>query len=205
MMSPLRVEGDLQNPSLLHICWGEEWARTVYKNLFVKYLSVLKGCREKQEFLAKFEEIESQAARAEGIRLLARKGYFGPELRQKLELKGISEKAADEAVEFLKSKGYIHDGNRAEGVARRELSKGHGPQYIFQLLKQKGISTEDVAKLRPLVREEERRSLLAYLNKRSSAFEGKNRKSIAAHLLRRGFSYETIKEVVQSLDDEGSC
>ncbi|MBS0652128.1 MAG: RecX family transcriptional regulator [Verrucomicrobia bacterium] len=168
--------------------------RSVRKSLFSRRLSSLRACNEKGEFLAKFQEIESQAARAEGVRLLARKGYFGPELKQKLMLKGISEEAAGEAVQYFEQKGYIHDGNRAVGVARRELKKGHGPQYIFQMLKHKKISSSEVAKLRPVIEKEEKQSLQAYLKKRSSALQGKDRRKIIAQLLRRGFSYEAVQE-----------
>lgn len=193
-MNKLRFEGDLQNPSLLHIYWDEECVQTVHKPLFFRRLGSLRACSDKGEFLAKFQEVEAQAARAEGVRLLARKGYFGPELKQKLMLKGISEEAADKAVQYFEQKGYIHDGNRAEGVARRELKKGHGPQYIFQKLKHKKISSAEVAKLRPLIEREEKQSLQAYLKKRSSALQGKDRRKIIAQLLRRGFSYEAVQE-----------
>lgn len=201
-MSLLRFEGDLKNPSLLHIYWDGEQVRTVCKSLFIRRLSVFRGCCDKREFWIKFQEIEAQAARAEGVRLLARKGYFGPELKQKLIQKGISEEVADKAVEYFEQKGYIHDRNRAEGVARRELKKGHGPQYIFQMLKQKKISKEDVANLRPLIEKEEKQSLQAYLKKRSSALQGKDRRKVAAQLLRRGFSYEAIHEVFQNSEDD---
>jgi len=200
-MSLLRSEGDLKNPSLLHIYWDGELVRIVYKSLFIRHLNVLRECCGKEEFLVKFQEIEAQAARAEGVRLLARKGYFGPELKQKLVLKGISEEAADKAVEYFEQNGYIHDGNRAEGVARRELKKGHGPQYIFQMLKHKKISREEVAKLRPLIEKEEKQSLQAYLKKRSSALQGKDRRKVAAQLLRRGFSYEAVQEAFQYSED----
>lgn len=197
-MSKLRFESDLQNPLFLHIIWDEKCVQTVYKSLFIRRLSCLRSCNEKKEFLDKFQQIEAQAARAEGVRLLARKWRFGPELKQKLMLKGISEKTADQTVHYFEQKGYIHDGNGAENVARRELKKGHGPQYIFQMLKHKKISSDEVAKLRPLIEKEEKKSLQAFLKKRSSTSKEKDRRKLIAQLLRRGYSYAAIQDAFDS-------
>ncbi len=193
-MSKLHFEDDSKNPLLLHIIWDEECVQTVYKLLFVRRLSSLRACSKKEELLAKLQEIEARAAHAEGVRLLARKGYFGHELKHKLMLKGISEATADETVRYFEQKGYIHDGNRAENVVRRELKKGHGPQYIFQMLKHKKISLDEVAKLRPLIEEEEKQSLQAFLKKRSSTSKEKDRRKVIVQLLRRGYSYQAIQD-----------
>ncbi len=195
-MSRLRLEGDSQNPLMLHVIWGEEWVQTVCKSLFVSRLSCLQECKEKEEFLAKFREIEVQAARAEGVRLLARKARFGRELKQRLMLRGISEVAAGQTVRYFEQKGYIHDGNRAENLVHQELRKGHGPQYIFQMLKHKKIASDEIARLRPLIEKGENQSLQAFLKKRSSTLKEKDRKKLISQLLRRGYSYEAIQKAV---------
>jgi len=195
-MNKLRIESDEQNPLLLHFYWDDDWVKSAYKSLFINYLKALQACVEKEEFLAKFQEIEARVARKEGLRLLARKGYFGSELKQKLILKGISDDTADQVVQHFEQKGYIHDGNRGESIVRRELKKGHGSQYIFQMLKHKKVSSDEIAKLRPLIEKEEKQCLYAYLQKHSSALLRQDRRKLVTKLLRRGYSHESILDVI---------
>lgn len=198
-MSCLHIELDQNNSSLLHIAWGDEWERVVHKSLFIRSLGKLRACREKEEFLTLFRELEGKIARAEGVRLLSRRGYFGHELKQKLLFKGLSEGAAAEAVSYFEQKGYINDGSRAESLIRHELNKGHGPQHIYQVLKHKKIAAREIDQHRALIENEEKRSLQAYLKKVSSRLKKKDfkeKRKLIAQLLRRGYSYEAIRSCI---------
>lgn len=199
-MSLLRTEVDLENNLALHLYWKDEWVKTIYKPLLFKCLSQLSACREKEEFTSLLHEMECKAAKEEGIRLLARKGYFAAELKQKLLCKLLSEEAVDQAMAFFQQKGYVQDCKRAEAVVRKELEKGKGPQFISQLLKHKKVSSDELMRLKPLIAEEEQSALRRFLQKKSEKLARLDRNKLIAYLLRRGFTYDAIDSVLGRQD-----
>lgn len=195
-MSKLHVHVDDENPSLLHLLWDEEWVLAVNKALFSRRLKALERCREKSELIAECRKIERQAALVEAIRLLSRKGYFRHELMDKLISKGFSDEAAEHTVEEMGKKGYIDDQLRSEKIVRMELEKGHGPQYICQMLKHKRVPSDVIAALLPLMKKSEKQSLKSHLTKRSKMSDPHDQKKKIARLLRRGYSFDAIQEAL---------
>ena len=65
------------------------------------------------------------------------------QLRQKLKEKSFPDEAVDEAIEYVKSFGYIND----MGYAERYIINKQGcksRREVFALLSQKGVSREDI-------------------------------------------------------------
>lgn len=199
IMSNLCIEECEKNTLHFRIVCGDV-ERIVYKNLFIRHLSVLRKCQTQEEFLAVFNELELRIARSEGIRLLSRKGYFKHELQQKLLLKRLSEEAVFQVLLNFEQQGYLNDAERAKGLIRRELKKGKGPQVIYQMLEQKNLETHTY---RSSIASEEKSSLEAYVKKRSLTTKMQDRaqrQKVIAQLLRRGFSYGAIRSVFDSFD-----
>lgn len=197
-MNNLHLEEVENNSLLIRVGWGDEWEQVVSKSLFARSLGKLRACRDKEEFLSVFRELELRIARAEAVRLLARKGYFSHEMRQKLLLKGLSEEAVSQVVQACVQKGYIDDAGRAQGVVRRELKKGHGLRYIDRMLQSKNVARGTV------LATEEETSLRAYLRKQSSKIDlsdKQQRTKLIAKLLRRGYSYEMVRSVLDCKEE----
>jgi len=195
-MNDLNLESDPEDQTLLHIIWKGERIRTVIKPLFMKHLNFINKCQNKEDFLTQFKALEIRIAKAEGRRLLARKGYFSEELSQRLRFKRLSEEVIDLTIQYLEEKEWIQDRDRLEAMARRELKKGHGLRYILRMLANKTKRPEEIAELKPLIEEGEKESLQAYLNKKSATKYQGDFQKLQAHLLSRGYSYEAVKEAL---------
>ena len=77
------------------------------------------------------------------MRLLTRREHSCQELKQKLQHKGFKPSLLDVIIQDLKQKGFISDKRFAESYMRSRVSKGYGPNRIFQELKQRGVG-EDI-------------------------------------------------------------
>lgn len=109
---------------------------SIHKSLLSKYLHDLRRCQT----LSEFQELEQKMAKYEALRLLGIKGRLSSELRQKLLLKGLSERAAAWAIQECQRLGFLNDDEEAKRIAERLLERGYGTLYIDYKLKAKGMA-----------------------------------------------------------------
>ena len=83
---------------------------------------------------------DPDAARAEALRQIARRPLTEAELRDRLEAKGYSAGAIEEAVERLHDEGLIDDrGLAIDYILARATRLGHGRSRLVRELERRGV------------------------------------------------------------------
>ena len=123
------------------------------------------------------------------------------QLRQKLKQKSYSEDVIEQAVEYVKSFGYINDERYARHfVENRKKTKSK--QEISAMLSQKGLKREVIAQaLEMSYCSEDAVKAIRYLAEKKhyspENSDDKEKKKIYDYLLRKGFYHEDIRQVIQ--------
>lgn len=141
----------------------------------------------------------------QAYRLLAVRDRSEDELRARLRIKGYGKRRIDEVIASLKGKGYIDDNRFAKDwIQSRSLCNQKGAFAIRDELLKKGIDKaliEDIMKDEGGYNEYEAAKALAAKKIESLGDAGgvKIKKSVYSYLARRGFSFDVINEIVDSL------
>lgn len=145
---------------------------------------------------------DQKKCRKSAMQILEFKTRTEQELRQKLKAKEFSEDQIEDAVEYVKSFGYINDRRYAETyILNRQQEKSR--TKILQELMQKGIdhSVAEEAWEEACDSERSERSILReQMEKKLSGTEVPDEKQlrrIFAFFMRRGFKYDDIAAVVR--------
>ena len=136
------------------------------------------------------------------VKLLARRPYSTTELRRHLETKEIAPAVIDEALDRLARLGYVDDRAFAlYWVENRERFRPRGPRALQYELRQKGVADAIIAEV------------LAELDPFDSAYQAAQEKvrrlqgtdqahfrnTVGAFLVRRGFGYDIVREVIDQI------
>ena len=129
------------------------------------------------------------------------------EIRDKLKFKNFSAALIDELIAYFKEKGHINDRKFANFWIEGRLNKPLGFKAIERELESKGLSIELVQELISLKKKEVDEVSLAReltqrqfnkLKERKEPAE-KIKPKLYGYLTRRGFSAETISEIITEL------
>ena len=129
------------------------------------------------------------------------------ELRDKLKFKNFAAALIDELVAHFKEKGYINDREFAHLWIEDRLNKPLGFKAIERELESKGLSRELIQELINRRKKEVDETKVARelvqkqfnkLKERKERLE-KIKPKLYGYLARRGFSHETINEVITEL------
>ena len=128
-------------------------------------------------------------------------------LREKLRQGLYPEDAAEEAVRYVKSFGYLDDTRYAENFVRsRKDSKSR--REIQALLLRKGISADKIeAAFEACYSEDEdgeEEAVRKILKKKRFSTENSDEaqmQKIYAYLARKGFRYDTVRQVIQNYNE----
>lgn len=145
-----------------------------------------------------------EAARAfdRAALLLARRPYSISEIRRYLRGKDIPPAALEDAVQRLADLGYVDDRAFAQfWVENRERFRPRGPRALRQELRQKGIAEEIIGEALAGVDAEESAYRAAQDQVRRLRGQPRDmfRSRIGAFLVRRGFGYDTARDVTDRL------
>lgn len=156
------------------------------------------------------EEVSLTKIRAAALALLTRRAYTAKELKTRLQKKGFPPEEIGGVISEFREKRYLddyayalvlaQDGLKRKGWARRRADlalkeKGVGPAEREQVLNLVYSPTDEVKLARDLMRKKWRRGL--------PPDPLKARRQAAGYLARRGFSAETIAQVLRKpLSDE---
>ncbi len=121
--------------------------------------------------------------------LVSIKTYTEHSLREKLRTKEYTGDEIDDAIEYVKSFGYINDLRVAQNTAERLARKLYGKRRILAYLSSKGITGEVISRLD--FEEIDFKENCAILASRLAA-RGKTDKNLAAALSRAGFTSSEI-------------
>ena len=142
--------------------------------------------------------------RKSAMHILEFKTRTEQELRQKLKQKEFSEDQIEDAIEYVKSFGYINDRRYAETyILNRQQEKSR--TKIIQELVQKGIDhsiAEEAWEEACDSERSERDILREQVQKKLSGIEipdEKQLRRVFAFFMRRGFKYDDIAAVVRDI------
>lgn len=123
------------------------------------------------------------------------------EVRTRLERDEWSEEVIARVIERLENAKMLDDASFASAwVGSRERSKPRGSRLLQQELRQKGVAKEEIEAALPDADSEVENALaaLAKVERKLAPYEGRERDQKAIELLmRRGFSYGTIKDALR--------
>jgi regulatory protein len=139
-----------------------------------------------------------------GLRFLATRPRSVAEVRRRLKRGGYPPEVADGVLERLQSAGWLDDSEFARyWVNQRVEFRPRGPRALRAELHQHGVRSEvaDVAIAQCVDDQQDGayRAGLARARALSSADDLAFRRTLSAHLLRRGFDYAAVREAVRQL------
>lgn len=140
-------------------------------------------------------------AKLKALNLLTVMDRTEAQLRQKLLQKDYPESIVDQAIEYVKSFGYIDDEKYAvRFVENRRATKSK--QELRASLYQKGIAAEyiDAALEEAYSREDEWNAIRAIASKRklsAADSDETEKKKLISYLARKGFKYEDIRKALE--------
>ncbi|WP_338780381.1 recombination regulator RecX [Metabacillus sp. FJAT-52054] len=132
------------------------------------------------------------------------------EIKQQLEKKEFQPETIQEVLHQLDESGLLNDQQFADAFTRTQWqSSGKGPAVIRQELIQKGIAPLDIEQALSLYSHEEQRDAAMvhaekFMKKNHAISAFQIQKKLEQLLIRKGFSFNLISEVVQSLQFGGN-
>jgi regulatory protein len=151
---------------------------------------------------------DREKLKEKAYRYLAARPRSEKELREKLRQKGAGVKLIDRVIEELKEKNLINDEKFAESWAQSRIANRPMGKFLLRReLLQKGIKKETIEQVIKEAYSQENETELAknLLRKKSRMYKNpedvKTKKRMADFLLRRGFSYEVVRQAVKGMDE----
>lgn len=198
-----KIEIQKKNKNRLSIFLDDEFAFGLDNEVVVQF-GLKEGdelSREKIKILLLKEEKKS--AKEKAFRYLAGRAHSEKELRIKLLRKGFPKAIVDEVISDLKAQKFIDDEMFALSYVRSRLvNKPVGEILLRHELWQKGIHEEIIEKAVQEAYAEKNQLEIAreLMEKRRAHYknleEKKRKKRLGDFLLRRGFTWDLVKEVI---------
>ncbi len=152
------------------------------------------------------QEPNIEDARKIALRMLESSVRSKREIEQKLQRAGASEAIVEQVIAEIEARGLVDDTTFAQDwVEDRADRKGYGKRRLSLELQRKGIDKttiqETLDKVEP---EDEKRRALALIEKKwtnsgEPADISREKRRLTDYLLRRGFSYDVIRQVFSEL------
>ena len=182
-----------------------KFAFVLYKGELSRY-----GIRRDEVITAgTVEKIETEVvlkrAKLRAMHLLEDMDRTEAALREKLRQGCYTQEMIDRAVDYVKSFGYLDDARYAENFDRsRQGAKSR--KEIRAALMQKGVSAELIEQAFENCyedggEEEAVRSILRKKRFDPTTAEEPEKQRIYGYLARKGFKYETVRQVIQNYED----
>lgn len=177
---------------------------TVHEDVMIKY-RMMKGSVFRKEEL---EEIvvadERQQAYVEALRFLERKPRTEKEIAQRLGQKGMTSDGIEKTIDRLQQERLVDDELYAKQWAEQRITKQKkGRMWVRQELRQKGIESELIVEaLNEVNEEDEFNSAYTIGKKKWQQIKGdalERKRKTGAFLMRRGFTGEQVRKVINRL------
>lgn len=162
-----------------------------------------KGQTLTEDEIQQLREIDAVARAVDrAVNLLARRPYSSAEIRRKLGAHEVAPPVIDLTLEKLIRLGYVDDRAFARyWVENRERFKPRGPRALRYELRQKGVPDDIIAAT--LAEVETHDSAYRAAQERVRRLRGLEqqafRTKLGGFLARRGFGYNTVREVIDQL------
>ena len=178
-----------------------KFAFVLYKGELSRYRIEENSEMEESVYQEIKQNIVIKRAKLRAMHLLNDMDRTESQLREKLKANQYTEDVIDEAINYVKSFGYVNDSNFAKRFVDCRKEK-KSKKEIYAALCNKGLSREmiDEAFEECYDRSDSRNAISELLRKKKYSPETateKDKQKIFAFLMRKGFSYEDIRQVVQ--------
>ena len=140
---------------------------------------------------------KKENAKAYAMRVLAGASVPEKKLREKLLLKEYTEDEADEAIEYVKSFGYINDQRIAQGMVEKLAARHWGKFKIKYYLRGKGIDGDTVESL-----DFSEINFPAYCAELIKKYPAERRDAMLRAVKNAGYSGEDYRKAVRLLQEE---
>lgn len=183
---------------------------TVHEDVMIKYRMISGSSFMKDDLEEIIIADERQRAYVEGLRYLERKPRTAQEMARRLREKEIGETIIAEVLQRLQQERFIDDPLYAKQWAeQRIMNQRKGKLWIRQELREKGIDKSLISEaLEHISPEEELESALQTGRKKWNMIRGDihdKRRKTGAFLMRRGFSGDLVRQVLNTLRREEDC
>lgn len=180
---------------------------TVHEDVMIKYRMITGNSFMKTDLEEIVVADERQRAYVEGLRYLERKPRTAMEMTRRLRQKEIGETIIAEVVQRLQQERFLDDPLYAKQWAEQRITNQRkGKMWIRQELREKGIDTSLIAEaLENITPEQELESALQTGRKKWNLIRGDandKRRKTGAFLMRRGFSGDMVRQVINTLLEE---
>ncbi|GIO66903.1 regulatory protein RecX [Paenibacillus cookii] len=181
-----------------------EYMLLIHEDTMIKYRMLKGSIFTKQEL----EEIvlanEKQRAYVQALKYLERKQRTKKELAERLRQKDFGQAVTEQALDRLEREGLINDELYAKQWAEQRISsQKKGRAWVKQELRQKGVDSLLISEaLAEVSEEQEFESCLAVGRKKWRQTRGEcmdKKRKTGAFLMRRGFSGELVRKVINEL------
>lgn len=151
---------------------------------------------EEEELRNIVESADISNAKKISLNALSVRQFSKKELKDKLRRKGISEKAADAAVEWVTGLGMINEELYAAGVASHYYAKGFGTGKVKAEFTKRGIEKEFWSEALENCSENEEKARKLIASKLKDPNDRNEIRKVSSALYRRGFSTGFIRKVM---------
>lgn len=174
------------------------------EKIVVKYNLKIDLKLEKKKLLAILKEDQFEKAKNVAFRFLSFRLRTKKEVEKKLLEKGFHPQIIEQTIEYLLKNGFLDDQQFIEAWLKdREKIKPSGILKIQKELKEKGIEPFLIEKTINQLRKDEKVLARQALEKKLARFEklpvGEKKKKIKNFLYSRGFSPQTIWEILKEI------
>jgi len=198
-----KIERQKKNPKRKSVYLNDKFAFGLDEETLFKH-GLRVGDHLTDEEVDKILQTEDKRkAKEAALSLLSYRARSEKEISQKLKKKGHDQNSIKEVIADLKRLNLLDDYEFAcLWIKDRLRNRPRGVALLRQELKSKGIEKENIEKaLEELYPEESEPKIASELiRKRQKRYQGLDkkltRKKMSNFLLRRGFSYEVVREVV---------
>ena len=185
-----------------------EFAFGLHQDVLLKS-GIAKGdALSEEEIEAILELEERRSAKEKAFRLLAVRPRSKKELNDRLKRAGFSQNDIDWVLNDLVRLKLVNDSEFAVLFARNRMATKPCGRFLLQKeLQQKGIADSDIARAISAAYEEQKeydiaRQIAAQNKKKQIRLnEDKARKRVADFLMRRGFSWDIVTQILEHWDD----
>jgi regulatory protein len=200
------IERNKKGKNRLLVCIDDQYGFTVTEEDFIRLNLYDKQDISQEEIDYIRKDLNYNAAKSISIRFMALKLRCEHEVRFKLNAEGYDPDVIDRVISELKSMGYINDKIYTQKyIYDRSKLKPKSKRLLKLELKNIGITEEIIDEVLNDWQIEEDLVAASLVRKKFGKYDLNDEKVIKkaySFLLHRGFSYDLIKEVINSVRDD---
>ncbi|MWV43472.1 regulatory protein RecX [Paenibacillus sp. HJL G12] len=184
-----------------------EYILSIHEDVMIKYRMLRGSTFTKRELEEIILADEKQRAYVQALKYLERKQRTRKELADRLREKEITSNVIEHALKRLENEGLINDELYAKQWAEQRVSNQRkGKAWVREELRQKGVDKSLISEaLAEVSQEQEFESGLIVGRKKWNQTRGElldKKRKTGAFLMRRGFSGELTRKVINQLIQE---